>query len=163
VFDGENPPEECPSCHYSLTFWLEHVDAKPVSVNNFVKTDYLTIDANLSAWEAARSMRDHGVGNVIVTVNGEPVGILTERDILNKVAADDLPASRVLVRKVMSSPLISVTSDTPLTEAVKMMAKHHIRSLFITRDGKPLGILNARAIIGDQFHVAKQIETANAI
>jgi CBS domain-containing protein len=132
-------------------------------VKNFVKKDYLTIDANQSAWEAARSMRDHGVGNIIVTVNGAPVGILTERDILNKVAAEDLPASKVLVRKVMSSPLISVTADTPLTEAIRMMAKHHIRTLFVTQDGKPIGILNQRAIIGDQFHVAKQVETESEL
>ena len=158
IFEGDSTPEECPNCHYSLTFWLEHVDQAPPTIRNLVKTDYLTIDANRSVFDAARTMREQGLGNVIVTVNGAAVGILTERDILNKVAAEDLPASRILVRKIMSSPLITVTADTPLTEAVQLMAKHHIRTLFVTDNGKAMGLLNQRAIIGDQFKVARALE-----
>lgn len=158
LFEGESTPEECPNCHYSLTFWVEHVDEKPSTVRNFVKTDPLTIDANESAYDAAREMREHGLGNVLITVKGTPVGIVTERDILNKVAAEDLPASKVLVRKIMSSPLITINADTLLPEAIRLMAEHHIRTLFVTDNGKPMGLLNQRAIIGDQFKVARVIE-----
>jgi len=158
IFEGETTPEECPNCHYSLTFWLEHVEEMPLTVKAFVKTDFLTIDADKSVWEAARAMRDKGVGNILVTVNGEPVGIVTERDILNKIAAEDLLASKIQVRKIMSSPLISVTTDTPLEEAIKLMAKYHIRTLYVTENGKPYGLLNMRAIVGDQFRVAKKVE-----
>jgi len=161
VFEGESTPEECPNCHYSLTFWVEHVDETPATVRTFVKTDALSIDVNESAFDAARKMREQGVGNVLITVKGVPVGIVTERDILNKVAAEDLPASKVLVRKIMSSPLITVTADTPLSEAIKTMAKHHIRTLFVTDDGKPMGLLNQRAIIGDQFRVAHPAELSD--
>jgi CBS domain-containing protein len=157
VFEGDATPAECPSCHYSLTFWIEHVEAIPVTVRSFVKTDILTIDSESSVLEAARRMRDKGVGNILITSKGAPVGIVTERDILNKVAAEDLPASKIQVRKIMSSPLISVTADTPLAEAVRLMAKHHIRTLFVTDGGKPMGFLNMRSIIGDQFKVAKPL------
>ncbi len=159
IFEGDSAPEECPNCHYSLTFWLEHVDQTPPTIRNLVKTDYLTIDANKSVFDAARMMRDNGLGNVIVTVNGAATGILTERDVLNKVAAEDLPASKILVRKVMSAPLITVTADTPLTEAVQLMAKHHIRTLFVTDNAKAMGLLNQRAIIGDQFKVARPVSS----
>jgi isocitrate dehydrogenase len=91
------------------------------------------------------------------------MGILTERDVLNKVAAEDLPASRILVRKIMSSPLITVSADTPLTEAVQLMAKHHIRTLFVTDGGKAMGLLNQRAIIGDQFKVARAVHPEEAV
>jgi CBS domain-containing protein len=157
VFEGETTPEECPNCHYSLTFWLEKVEQKPITVKNFVKTDYLSIDSNETAWKAARAMREKNVGNIIVTVKNEPVGIVTERDILNKVASEDLPASQILVRKIMTSPLITVPADAPLTEGVRLMAKHHIRALVVTENGKVLGLLNQRAIIGDQFRAAKPI------
>jgi predicted transcriptional regulator len=146
-----------------LTFWLEHVDQTAPTIRNLVKTDYLTIDANKSVFDAARLMRDQGLGNVIVTVKGTPMGILTERDVLNKVAAEDLPASRILVRKIMSAPLITVTADIPLTEAVQMMAKLHIRTLFVTDNGKPMGLLNQRAIIGDQFKVARAVSSEEAV
>jgi len=60
------------------------------------------------------------------------------------------------VRKIMSSPLITVAADTLLSEAIKLMAKHHIRTLVVTDNGNPIGLLNQRAIIGDQFRVARK-------
>jgi len=158
IFEGEKTPDECPNCHYSLTFWLEKAEARVTTVRNFVKTDPLTIDANESVLKAAQAMREKNLGNILVLVNGVPVGIVTERDVLNKVAADDLMPSHVAVRKIMSSPMISVTADTPLADAVKIMANRRIRTLFVTDGGKPLGLLNMRSIVGDQFRIGKTVE-----
>ena len=159
IFEGENTPDECPNCHYSLTFWLEHAEPQANTVRNFVKIDPLSIDADESVLAAAQAMRERKAGNILVLVKGEPVGILTERDILNRIAADNLLPSSVLVRKIMSSPMVSITADTPLQEAVKLMAKHRIRTLFVTDNGKPFGLLNMRSIVGDQFRVAKNLES----
>lgn len=158
IFEGDKTPDECPNCHYSLTFWLEHAEENVVTVRNFVKTDPLIIDADESVLEAAKAMRDRGLGNVLVSIRGELKGIVTERDVLNRVAADNLLASNIQVRKIMTSPMISVSADTPLSEAVKLMAKHKIRTLLVTENGKPLGILNMRSIVGDQFKVARSMD-----
>lgn len=159
IFEGEVTPDECPNCHYSLTLWLEASEPRVATVRNFVKTDLLTIDANESVLKAAQKMRERSAGNILVLINGEAKGILTERDILNRVAADDLLPSSIPVRKIMTSPLISVDADTSLPEAVKLMAKHRIRTLFVTDHGKRLGLLNMRSIVGDQFRVAKSLES----
>jgi predicted transcriptional regulator len=149
IFEGDAPPEECPFCHYELTFWLEHVEERPFTVKNFLRTKLLTIEANQSAWEAAKLMRDNKSGSILVTINGEPGGIVTERDILNKVAAEDLPASKILLKKIMSSPIIWVSSDTHIKDAVKLMEKHHIRRLIVMENGRPIGIVSQRTVIGD--------------
>lgn len=159
TFEGEKTPEECPNCHYSLTFWIEAAETQAPTVRNFVKTDPLMIDANESVLKAAQMMRDRGAGNILVLIKGEPKGILTERDVLNRVAADDLIASTVSVRKIMTSPMISIEADEPLSEGVKLMAKHRIRTVFVTDHGKPFGLLNMRSIVGDQFKVAKSLES----
>jgi signal-transduction protein with cAMP-binding, CBS, and nucleotidyltransferase domain len=159
IFEGEVTPDECPNCHYSLTFWLEASEPTVATVRNFVKTDPLTIDANESVLKAAQMMRERKAGNILVLINGEPKGILTERDVLNRIAADDLLPSSIPVRKIMTSPMISVTADTPLADAVKLMAKHRIRTLYVTENGKTLGLLNMRSIVGDQFRVAKNVES----
>jgi signal-transduction protein with cAMP-binding, CBS, and nucleotidyltransferase domain len=159
IFEGEITPDECPNCHYSLTFWLEASEPQVATVRNFVKTDPLTIDANESVLKAAQMMRERKAGNILVMINAEPKGILTERDILNRIAADDLISSQIPVRKIMSSPMISIDADTPLSEGIKLMAKHGIRTLFVTDKGKPLGLLNMRSIVGDQFRVAKSLES----
>jgi CBS domain-containing protein len=158
IFEGDSPPEECPNCHYSLTFWLEHVEDRPVTARNYVKTDFLRVEANESAWDAAVLMRENKAGSVIVTLNGVPTGIVTERDILYKIAAEDLPASKVLLKKIMTSPLISVPADTPINEALMLMAKHHIRHLVVTESGKPIGMISQRSVIGDTFQVARPLE-----
>lgn len=59
----------------------------------------------------------------------------------------------------MTSPMISIDADAPLSEGVRLMAKHRIRALFVTDHGKPLGLLNMRSIVGDQFRVAKSLES----
>jgi len=159
IFEGERTPEECPNCHYSLTFWIEASETRAPTVRNFVKTDPLMIDANESVLKAAQMMRERHAGNILVLINGEPKGILTERDVLNRVAADDLIASTVSVRKIMTSPMISIEADEPLSEGVKLMAKHRIRTVFVTDQGKPLGLLNMRSIVGDQFKVARNLES----
>jgi signal-transduction protein with cAMP-binding, CBS, and nucleotidyltransferase domain len=159
IFEGEITPDECPNCHYSLTFWIEASEAKAPSVRNFVKTDPLMIDANESVLKAAQMMREKGAGNILVLINGEPKGILTERDVLYRIAADDLFASSIPVRKIMTSPMISIEADAPLSEGVKLMAKHRIRTVFVTDKGRPLGLLNMRSIVGDQFKVAKSLES----
>jgi CBS domain-containing protein len=164
VTEAENPPEECPSCHYSVTFWIGHVDDKqeekqqqqpPLTVKNFVRTNLLKLDINESAWHAARLMRENDAGSVLITVSGVPMGIVTERDILYKIAAEDLLASNVLLKKVMSTTIFSTTSDTPITDALKMMAKHHIRRLLVTEDGKPIGMVSQRSILGGSFRLAR--------
>ncbi len=159
IFEGELTPEECPNCHYSLTFWIEASESKAPTVRNFVKTDPLMIDANESVLKAAQMMRERGAGNILVLIKGEPKGILTERDVLNRVAADDLISSTVSVRKIMTSPMISIEADEPLSEGVKLMAKHRIRTVFVTDHGRPLGLLNMRSIVGDQFKVARSLES----
>jgi signal-transduction protein with cAMP-binding, CBS, and nucleotidyltransferase domain len=159
IFEGDNTPEECPNCHYSLTFWIEAGESTIPTVRNFVKTNPLVIDANESVLKAAQMMRDRKTGNVLVLINGEPKGILTERDILYRIAADDLLSSSIPVRKIMTSPMISIEADQPLSEGVQLMAKHGIRTVFVTDHGKPLGLLNMRAIVGDQFRVAKSLES----
>ncbi len=96
-------------------------------------------------------MRERDATSIVVTVNDQPAGIVTEKDILYKVAAEDLPASKVMLKKIMSSPIITISSDAPLTDAIKLMAKHHIRRVLVTQNGKMMGMLSQRSIIGGSF------------
>jgi len=155
ISEAENPPEECPNCHYDATFWIGHGDDKPVTVKNFMRANIRKMDVNNSAWDAARLMKENDSGSVLITIEGIPQGIVTERDILYKIAAEDLPASKVLLKKIMSTPIITTPSDTPITEAIKLMAKNHIRRLVVTEDGEPIGMVSQRSIVGGSFRLAK--------
>ena len=111
----------------------------------------IPIDINKSAWDAARLMRDKNAGMVIITQEGRPVGIVTERDVLNKIVADDLPAAHVLLRKIMSSPLVSVTQDTPTKKAIEIMRDRGFRRLLVTMDGKAVGVVTLTDLASRAF------------
>jgi len=111
-------------------------------VSKYMSLEILTIDINSSAWDAAKLMRDKKTGSVFVSLGGKPVGIVTERDMLYKIVADDLPAAHVLLRKIMSSPLVSVEENTPVKKALELMRKHNFRRLLITRNGEAAGMIN---------------------
>ena len=153
--EGDNPPEECPNCHYSVTFWVERIEERQLTLKDFVRTKLLRLDARSSALDAAKLMRENDAGSVLITVDDEHVGIITERDILNRVAAEDLRASSVRVGDVMSTTIFSASSDTSIRDALKLMAKHHIRRLLVTEGGKPIGMVSQRSIIGGSFRQAK--------
>jgi CBS domain-containing protein len=145
VYDQELPPDSCAACNAKVSFWIDWTDAKsrmddPVS--KYMTPDLLTIDINSSAWDAAKLMREKKTGSVFVTLSGKPVGIVTERDMLYKIVADDLPAAHVLLRKIMSSPLISMDEDTPIGKAIEVMREHNFRRLLITKRGEAVGMIN---------------------
>lgn len=160
VTESHSPPEECPSCHYSVTFWIGHVEESQLTVKDFVRTTLLELDASRTVLDAAKLMKENDAGSVLVTVKGEPVGIVTERDVLYKLAAADLHASKTALKQIMSPNILSTASDTPINEALKMMARHHIRRLLVTEKGRPVGMVSQRSILGGSFRAAKDSQDA---
>jgi len=88
--------------------------------------------------EAARRMREEGISSLLV--EGEPLGILTDRDLRNRVLAEGLsPATPVA--GVMSTPLFALPAETPIYEAVAAMVERGIHHLPLTQGEKVLGVV----------------------
>ncbi len=106
-----------------------------------------TIPANSSVLEASQMMTKFGMGSLVVTRGEFPVGIITERDIVTKVASQDLNSSQVLVEKIMSNPIISIEPEVIIVEAATLMSAYNIRRLVVVKkDGKLAGIVTATDI-----------------
>jgi len=118
-----------------------------IKVKDLMRTDIAIIDSNSNAVDAAKVMKNKGVGYAIVMKDGAPVGIITERDITWKVVAEGLDAHQVNVYKIASSPLISVDPDADLGIAADLMEKHNIRRLPVIKDNKLYGIITATDIV----------------
>jgi len=116
------------------------------AVREYVSEDVVTADGRTSASEASKTMMERGVGYVVVVENGQLVGIVTERDLVEKVVAKEKEPSKVRLSDIMSSPVITVDPDFTLTAAAETMAKHRIRKLPVVRNGRLWGILTARDI-----------------
>ena len=117
-----------------------------VLVRDAMTERVLTAGPRTSVARAAKLMSERGVGSIVIVKSRRPVGILTERDLLMKVVAEDLKASKVKVGEVMSSPVITVGPDADVVEAAKLMVKNRIRRLPVVEGGELVGIVTASDI-----------------
>ena len=97
--------------------------------------------------QAAALMRAREVGSLIVVEGASAVGILTERDIVTKVAANNKKPSSLRVRQVMTSPVISVHPHEAVEEAARKMSARRIRRLAVVQDGRLLGVVTENDIL----------------
>ncbi len=109
-------------------------------VKDIMKKNVITIDEAESIQEAAQMMTDANIGCVIVTRKDVPVGIMTERDFVTKVAAEGRPLFTE-VSEVMSAPLIVVDPEETVWDAAEIMRVKGIHKLPVQEGTKIVGIV----------------------
>jgi len=114
---------------------------------SIARRELIIIDEGASISEAAKLMAEKNRGSVLAGRGGEPVGILTERDILRKVVAKSLDTQATKVKDVMTTSLVTIDYDKPLREAIDLMNRKGMRRMLVTQDGKIIGIFTLRDII----------------
>lgn len=105
----------------------------------------LTVSTDTPVVDAARHMRDEGIGDVIVTDGDTVQGIVTDRDIVVRAVADGLDTSTTTVGEICSTDLTTLSPDAKVEEAVTLMRERALRRLPVVENGKPVGIVS----IGD--------------
>ncbi|MBS7648412.1 MAG: CBS domain-containing protein [Candidatus Bathyarchaeia archaeon] len=117
-------------------------------VKDVMTSPVVTVDENSSADEAARLMRDNNIGCVIVsTRDGKPIGMITERDLVIRVVAENIQPNRVMAKDIMSAPLITINADKTISEAAREMNRHNIRRLAVMYKGQLVGIISSKDIL----------------
>ena len=104
----------------------------------------LEIDADATVLEAVQQMVAMNVGSLLVTVEGEVTGIVTERDYLRRVTLEDR-TEQAPVREIMSAPLVVATPETTIDECMALMTDRRIRHLPVVDGGAVVGVVS----IGD--------------
>ena len=107
------------------------------------------IGPEASVQEAAKLMREKGVGALLVEKEGTPAGILTERDLVYKVLAEARDPASLKIEELMTpAPLLTIPEDATVEEAAALMAKKRVRRLIVVdSEGKPTGIITATDIV----------------
>ncbi len=121
--------------------------SRHIPVSQIMTKKVVTIDINGSALDAAKEMIKHDVGSVIVMKKDEPVGIVTERDMVREIIATNMKPSEMKIAKLMKSPLITISPDSSLIEVARKMVKMNIRRLPVVERGKLLGIVTDTDVI----------------
>ncbi len=134
-----------------------------IKVRDVMMSAINVIDADRTVREACIMMDRLGVGSLLVEKGGKLIGIVTERDFVVRVLATGLDHSKTKVGEVMSYPVIAVSPDSPIEEAVALMLSHGFRRLpVVDLDGKLLGMVTlseaAKALLAYQKAVTEVIE-----
>jgi CBS domain-containing protein len=114
-------------------------------VREVMTEDPVVLSKDASIVEAARLMRDHGIGDVIVTDGEQAKGIVTDRDIVVRAVAEGSDPGRLRVEDVLSGDLAAVAPDDSVERAIALMREKAIRRVPVVESGRAVGVIS----IGD--------------
>ncbi len=155
----------------ALVKLLSELHASLLMSNTSIRsTEIKLVECGLdtSIQQAAWMMCQKDVGAIIVkSHSGEPIGIVTDRDLRNRVMVP-LNAPSGSVATIMSSPLMKIDENALMFEAALLMQEKHIKHLVVTGEGnRTVGVLALNDVIQAQRHPAsillKNIEGANSV
>jgi CBS domain-containing protein len=104
-----------------------------------------SVEKNTSLLDALQMMSSKGIGALLITENGEPVGIFSERDFARMVAREESLELSIPVSDVMTKHIYCVTSEDSIDEAMAVLTRQRFRHMPVREGNKIVGIIS----IGD--------------
>jgi len=92
-------------------------------------------------------MISNNIGAVIILSGGKPSGIITERDIVEKIVRARRDPDKTRAAEIMSSPLLTIEAEKTVLDALKIMRDSDIRRLAVTKNGRLVGIVTERRLL----------------
>ena len=121
-------------------------DFNSVLIQDIMTKSLISVNFSTTALQIAKMMEKGGIGAIIVKENDNPVGIVTDRDFATKIAANGLTLDTP-AEKMMSSPLITINHNEPISAAAERMTSKKIRKLAVTENGKIIGIITSTDLV----------------
>jgi CBS domain-containing protein len=119
------------------------------TIREVMTPDPVTLEADATLAEAARAMQKHDIGDVLVTRDGRLQGILTDRDIVVRAVAQDLPTSGRVGDIVSDNPM-TVSPNDSVDTAIGLMRDNAIRRLPVVENERPVGIVSLGDLAEDR-------------
>ena len=129
-----------------------------LKVEDAMVDEVVTVDADATVRQAVDLMNKHEIGCLIVVRSDKAVGIITERDMLNRVLARSRNPEKTKVSEIMTSPLIVAEPDMELEEAARLMFKMKVKKLPVVSKGDLVGLLTLTDIARFQPQIIKLLK-----
>lgn len=128
---------------------IESNTASMTLVGEIMSEEVETISLLSNAQDSAIKMSDKNVSSLVVLDdNGRAIGIISERDLVRRVCTKDVPSNSVKVENVISSPLKTVSPETPIEEVADVMVRDKLRHIVVVgKNLEPVGIISATDIV----------------
>jgi CBS domain-containing protein len=123
----------------------------------------ITLKRGSGLSEAVRIMADHSISCIIIVDNRmHPLGIVTERDMVRRVLRNKMNTDVLKIDDIMSSPVMTISSEKKITDAINMMQKYHFRRVVVTdKNERLLGILTQSDLLLEVHRVQLELEKMN--
>ncbi|ASJ12770.1 CBS domain-containing protein [Thermococcus thioreducens] len=133
--------------------------APRIAVGQVVKRKAVIVKPDDTVHRVARILSKNKVGSAVVVKGDEIVGIITDRDILDKVVAKGRDPKTVKVEEVMTKKPITIEDDYDISDAIDRMMEKGIRRLLVTRLGRPIGFVTAADLLAALNTYSSEEET----
>lgn len=127
--------------------WNKSIDLSDMKAGAAMRSPPITISTESPASKVIDSMLANNIGSVIVVKGEKPVGIITEKDVLNRLTGTRRDPRKTTAEEIMSSPLVTIGSERSLLEALSIMKSSEIRRLVVVEEGKIVGVLSERRVL----------------
>ena len=107
------------------------------------------IEPNALIIEAAKLMRDKNIGSVIVVEKRKVLGIVTERDLVRRVLAENRDLKTLKMREIMSKPVFSISPEEEVVNAAHIMRQRGIRRVVVMDKEALIGIITTNDLVGN--------------
>ena len=126
-------------------------------------TNVVSISPSASVFDAIKLMADESIGSLIVIdAGGKIVGIVTERDYARKVIIQDRSSKDTRVEEIMSTDVMTATSDDSVRSCMERMTENKVRHLPVVEDGRVIAMVSigdlVQAVIADQQEEIEHLE-----
>ena len=124
--------------------WNRACALSEVTLESVIRSPAPAVHPSDSVSAVAKVMTNHDVGAVVIVEDKTPIGIITEKDIVQRVINARRDPAKTLVKDVMSSPLITIDHKQTSKQALEVMHKHKIRRLVVIKGEKLAGLITER-------------------
>src|SRR6478672_9695902 len=132
----------------------------PKNVSEIMTVKIETIGLEDTAQTAAKKMKEKNVSSLVVMdVNNQAVGIVTERDLVSQVCYHEVSSKEYIIRHVMSSPVATIDPDSTVETAASLMQENKVKHLVVVDENKTLGIVTSSNFIK---YLNAQLEPSDA-
>jgi len=119
----------------------------PLKLEDVMVEDVITVEEETTVKKAVELMNKHEIGCLIVMKREKPAGIVTERDMLNRILLKSKDPEEIKVREIMSKPLVVAKPQMDIEDAAKLMFKRNIKKLPVTDDGHLVGLVTLTDLV----------------
>jgi len=117
-----------------------------ILVKDIMHRDLFSVNLNTPTFQIAKMMELEEIDAIFVKENETPMGIITNRDFVTKIVANNLPPDTP-VKEIMSSPLITINHNEPISRAAEMMSSKKVKKLAVSENGKIVGLITSTDLI----------------